>query len=211
MTLTFDATDKGSSVVWKSGMPLITTERLILRIGDVSDIESELQFYRDNEEHLGPWFPDSGRMRLSRATMEQYMPEFRKRALHDQAYRFQVSLKTDPKRYSGVVSLSRIQRGPEQSAVIGYGIAKILEGQGYMSEAVRAVIRFSLQDLDLHRLEATYAPTNERSSALLKACGFEIEGTMRGSLLINGRWCDHILVSLLNTNWRGTGRIERAR
>ena len=200
-----------SRVDWKAGLPVITSSRLILRIGDQSDIDSELQFYRENEEHLGPWFPDSGRMHLSRTTMEQFVPEFRKRALHDQGYRFQLSLRTDPKRYAGVVSLSRIQRGPEQSAILGYGIAKILEGQGFMSEAVRAIISFAFNDLDLHRLEASYAPSNERSAALLKACGFEVEGTLRGSLLINGKWSDHVLTSLLNPNWRGTGRVERAR
>lgn len=190
---------------------MITTERIVLRIGDQSDVDSELTFYRENEEHLGPWFPDSGRMHLNRATLEQYVPEFRKRALHDQGYRFQLGLRSDPRRYSGVVSLSRIQRGPEQSVILGYGIEKILEGRGFMSEAVRAVIAFAFDDLDLHRIEASYAPTNERSARLLKGCGFEIEGTVRGSLLINGVWCDHILTSLLNPNWRGTGRVERAR
>src|SRR5206468_248288 len=112
---------------------------------------------------------------------------------------------------SGVVSLSRIQRGPEQSVALGYGIAKILEGQGYMSEAVRAAIRFAFEDLDLHRIEASYAPSNDRSAALLRSCGFEVEGTVRGSLLINGKWCDHILTSLLNPAWRGVGRTERVR
>lgn len=209
--MSIDLAEIDSVVTWKGGLPVITTERLLLRIGDHTDIESELQFYRENENHLGPWFPDSGRMHLNRATMEQFVPEFRKRALHDQAYRFQLSLKTEPKRYSGVVSLSRLQRGPEQSATLGYGIAKALEGHGFMSEAVRAVVRFCFVDLDLHRLEACYAPANERSATLLKACGFEIEGTLRESLLINGKWCDHILTSLLNPNWRGTGRVERAR
>ena len=209
--MTSDLSEQLSKVEWRGGLPVITTQRLILRIGDQSDIDSELAFYRENEQHLGPWFPDSGRMHLSRSTMEQFVPEFRKRALHDQGYRFQLSLRSDPKRYSGVVSLSRVQRGPEQTAVLGYGIAKILEGQGYMSEAVRAVIRFAFEDLDLHRLEASYAPANERSAILLKACGFEIEGTMHGSLLINGKWGDHILTSLLNPHWRGVGRVERAR
>ena len=192
-------------------MPVITTERLVLRIGDQSDIESELAFYKENEEHLGPWFPDSGRMHLSRAAMEQYVPEFRKRALHDQSYRFQICEKSEPKIYAGVLSLSRVQRGPEQSVILGYGIAKRLEGKGLMSEAVRAIIQFCFIDLDLHRIEASYSPFNSRSAALLKACGFEIEGIVRGSLFINGQWCDHVLTSLLNPHWRGVGRVERTR
>ncbi len=37
-----------------------------------------------------------------------------------------------------------------------------------MSEAVRAVIQFAFEDLDLHRLEASYAPDNVRSAGLLE-------------------------------------------
>ena len=197
-----------SKVEWKGGLPSITTERIVLRISDRSDIDSELAFYRDNEDHLGPWFPDTSRAHMSRAKMEQFLPEFRKRALHDQGYRFQLCLRTEPKVYAGVVSLSRVQRGPEQSCILGYGIAKILEGQGYMSEAVRAVIRFAFEDLDLHRIEAGYAQDNRRSAGLLKSCGFEVEGLQKGLLLINGKWVDHWVASLLNPNWRGSGRME---
>lgn len=198
-----------SKVEWKGGLPSITTERIHLRISERSDIDSEVAFYRENQSHLGPWFPETSLAQMNRAKMEQFVPEFRKRAMHDQGYRFQLSLRTTPKIYSGVVSLSRIQRGPEQSCILGYGIAKMLEGQGYMSEAVRAVIQFAFDDLDLHRIEAGYAPNNMRSAGLLKSCGFEVEGLQKGLLLINGMWVDHWVASLLNPNWLGRGRIQR--
>ena len=197
-----------SKVEWKGGLPTVTTERIILRLSDRSDIESELAFYKENEDHLGPWFPDTLRSRMSRAKMEQLVPEFRKRALHDQGYRFQLCLRSNPKSYAGVVSLSRVQRGPEQSCTLGYGIAKILEGQGYMSEAVRATIQFAFEDLDLHRIQAGYAANNERSARLLRSCGFEVEGMQKGLLLINGQWVDHLSAALINPGWRGVGRME---
>lgn len=197
-----------SKVEWKAGLPAITTDRIILRLSDRSDIDSELAFYKENEDHLGPWFPDTFRSRMSRAKMEQLVPEFRKRALHDQGYRFQLCLHSDPKAYAGVVSLSRVQRGPEQSCTLGYGIAKILEGQGYMSEAVRATIQFAFEDLDLHRIQAGYAANNERSARLLRSCGFEVEGMQKGLLLINGQWVDHLSAALINPRWRGSGRME---
>jgi [ribosomal protein S5]-alanine N-acetyltransferase len=197
-----------SKVEWKGGLPSITTERIVLRISERSDIDSELAFYRDNEDHLGPWFPDSSRANTSRAKMEQFVVEFHKRALHDQGYRFELCLRTEPKVYGGVVNLARVQRGPEQSCILGYGIAKMLEGKGYMSEAVRAVVQFAFEDLDLHRIEAGYAEANVRSAALLKSCGFEVEGLQKGLLLINGKWVDHWVASRLNPNWRGRGRME---
>lgn len=199
------------SVLWKLGLPILRTERLILRMSELDDVESEAAFYRENEDHLGPWFPDSGRAMANLTALKQFVPEFKRRALQDQGYRFQVSLKEEPKRYAGVVSLSRIQRGSEQTAVLGYGIAKRLEGHGYMSEAVRAVMRFAFDDLDLHRVEASYSPDNERSGKLLEACGFHEEGVLRQSLRINGVWRDHVLTAKINPNWRGVGRTERAR
>ncbi|MGL4717164.1 MAG: 30S ribosomal protein S5 alanine N-acetyltransferase, partial [Aeromonas sp.] len=43
-----------------------------------------------------------------------------------------------------------------------------------------------------------YMPANQRSGALLERLGFEREGFARAYLLINGRWEDHILTSLIN-------------
>lgn len=197
-----------SKVEWKGGVPFIATDRLILKIGDRADIDSEVKFYQENAEHLAPWFPDIS-FAYNRSKMEQFVPEIRKRALHDEGYRFQVSLRADPKVYAGVVSLSRIQRGPEQSCILGYCIARTLEGHGYMSEAVRAAIQFAFEDLDLHRIEAGYAAENERSARLLQSCGFEVEGLRKGQLLIKGRWVDHWVAALVNSNWRGHGRMER--
>lgn len=192
-----------ASVEWKGGLPTITTERLVLRIGEVGDVDSEIEFYEQNKEHLGRWFPDSGGMHMNRSAMRQYVPELRKKAFHGLGFRFRIDLRTDRRRFAGLLNLSRVERGPEQKAVLGYGIAKELEGKGYMSEAVRAAVRFAFDDLDLHRLEACYAPANERSGNLLKACGFQEEGVIRGMLMINGVWTDHVMASILNPDWRG--------
>ena len=45
---------------------------------------------------------------------------------------------------------------------------------------------------------ACYMPANQRSGALLERLGFEREGFARAYLMINGRWEDHILTSLIN-------------
>lgn len=199
------------AVEWKSGVPTLRTPRLILRLTELQDVDSEVAFYQENGEHLGPWFPDRPSVVGNRENLKQFVAEFKRRAVHDQGYRFQLCLRTDPNVYAGVVNVSRIYRGPEQTAALGYAIAKRLEGQGYMSEAVRAVVAFSFQDLDLHRLEALYAPDNVRSGALLQACGFEIEGTLRKRLRINGEWRDHVISAKVNHNWRGVGRTEQTR
>jgi ribosomal-protein-alanine N-acetyltransferase len=44
---------------------------------------------------------------------------------------------------------------------------------------------------------ANHMPGNERSARLLKSLGFEEEGYAKEYLLINGKWEDHVLNSLL--------------
>ena len=66
-----------------------------------------------------------------------------------------------------------------------------LEGQGYMGDAVRLVIRHAFDGLGLHRLEANIQPDNVASIRLVEHCGFHKEGLSRRYLKIGGRWRDH--------------------
>jgi len=54
--------------------------------------------------------------------------------------------------------------------------------------------------LRLHRLEAACLPHNEASMRLLESVGFEREGYARAYLRIAGRWQDHVLFALLDTD-----------
>jgi ribosomal-protein-alanine N-acetyltransferase len=71
-----------------------------------------------------------------------------------------------------------------------------------MFEALTDAIRFVFEGLNLHRIMANYMPRNQRSGNLLKRLDFFVEGYARDYLLINGKWEDHILTSLLNPNWQ---------
>ena len=67
-----------------------------------------------------------------------------------------------------------------------------------MTEALGAIIRYCLDDLRLHRIEANVMPRNERSKRVLKGLGFEYEGASARYLRINGKWEDHEHYVLLN-------------
>lgn len=63
-------------------------------------------------------------------------------------------------------------------------------------------VRYAFDVLNLHRLETSYQPANERSGRVLRKLGFVVEGYARDYLLLNGSWRDGILVSLTNPDWR---------
>jgi ribosomal-protein-alanine N-acetyltransferase len=91
----------------------------------------------------------------------------------------------------GWLNVSEIVRGALQSAFLGYGGVTAHAGQGYMTEAVRLVVREAFGTLGLHRLEANIQPGNIASIALARRCGFEQEGFSPRYLKVGGRWRDH--------------------
>ena len=91
----------------------------------------------------------------------------------------------------GVFNITNIVRGPFRSAYLGYYVFAGYEGQGLMSAGLRAVVRLAFGTLRLHRLEANIQPGNAASIALVKACGFALEGYSPRYLKIGGRWRDH--------------------
>ena len=60
-----------------------------------------------------------------------------------------------------------------------------------MRAGLRAAIREAFGALGLHRLEANIQPRNVASIALVRACGFALEGFSPRYLKIGGRWRDH--------------------
>jgi ribosomal-protein-alanine N-acetyltransferase len=91
----------------------------------------------------------------------------------------------------GWLNISEIVRGALQGAFLGYGGAAEFAGRGYMTEAVRLVVREAFGPLRLHRLEANIQPGNVASIALARRCGFEREGFSPRYLKVGGRWRDH--------------------
>jgi ribosomal-protein-alanine N-acetyltransferase len=104
----------------------------------------------------------------------------------------------------GFLNLSEIVRGGFKSAYLGYGGVAAYAGQGYMTEAMRLLLREAFTKLGLHRIEANIQPGNTRSIALAKRCGFELEGFSPRYLKVGGRWCDHERWAIREEVWRTT-------
>lgn len=59
---------------------------------------------------------------------------------------------------------------------IGYWCRARFEGQGYISEAVRAISRFAFTELGARRLEIRCDARNERSARVAHRAGYQLEG-----------------------------------
>ena len=106
----------------------------------------------------------------------------------------------------GAINLSQIFRGGFQNAYLGYFVGKRYAGLGYMSEAIRLVLRYAFEHLKLHRLEANIQPANVASIALVKRAGFVLEGYSRRYLKVCGRWRDHERWAIIAEDWKAMQR-----
>ena len=103
----------------------------------------------------------------------------------------------DGKHLIGHISLYAIKRLPYSSAFIGYAMDENYTGKGIATEAVKLVVQFAFETLNLHRVEAFIAPTNISSMRVVEKIGFQQEGLMRELLYINGKWVDHYMYAIL--------------
>jgi ribosomal-protein-alanine N-acetyltransferase len=117
----------------------------------------------------------------------------------DSAYGFGLFL-TDGS-FVGEVSLGSVQRGPFQSAFIGYWIDRDHAGQGLVPEGVALVVRYGFEDLGLHRLEAAIVPRNHASRRVAEKLGLRDEGTARRFLQIRGVYEDHVRYAITAEDW----------
>jgi len=106
---------------------------------------------------------------------------------------------------AGVATLHTID-WRDRKGEIGYWLAREFQGCGTMTEAVRAVTQHALVELDLNRVEILCATANTKSSAIPKRLGFTFEGVLREAQLLDGRYSDLEMYSMLRREYRRTPR-----
>lgn len=87
-------------------------------------------------------------------------------------------------------------------AEISYDLSPRWWGQGYMREALQAVLQFGFERLNLHRIEALVDPRDTRSQNLLYGLGFKMEGVLRDHDFLKGRFQDDMVFALLEGEWK---------
>ncbi len=186
----------------KLELPLIISDRLLLRIATQEDIPEILKYFTDNKTYLTPFYPlwadNFFTPEYWQYQVEIDLQEF----INELSLKLFIFRQSEPTIIIGSINFRNIIQGSAQFCSVGYSLAEAEQGKGYMTEALNAAIEYVFQELNLHRIMANYLPHNQRSGNLLKRLGFIVEGYARDYLLINGQWQDHILTSLTNPNWQ---------
>jgi ribosomal-protein-alanine N-acetyltransferase len=87
---------------------------------------------------------------------------------------------------------------------IGYELLPEYWNNGYMTEAISAIVTYGFANLHLHRIEAWVVPGNVSSARVLQKTGFRSEGIMRDKGYWHGRFHDLQLFALLKTEFQSS-------
>lgn len=94
-----------------------------------------------------------------------------------------------------------------RTASMGYAYRRDVWGQGYATEAARALVAFGLGELGMHRLYAFCDTDNAASAQVLEKTGLQREGRLRRHVLVHGRWRDSYLYAILEDDWRAESEV----
>jgi ribosomal-protein-alanine N-acetyltransferase len=87
-------------------------------------------------------------------------------------------------------------------AEIGYVLSRSYWGQGYMAEAVRALIAFGFREMALNRIQAICNVPNIGSARVMEKAGMQFEGVLRQSFFEKGEYVDVKVYAILRNEWQ---------
>src|SRR5436305_1007932 len=187
-------------------LPTIAAPRVLLRWLTEDDVDALFSIFSDPEV-MRYWstLPMTDQ-REARELLEHVHESFRRQTL----WQWGVARRDDDL-VIGTCTLLHFE-ADNRRGEIGYALGREHWGQGYMGEALEALLGFAFGELDLHRLEADVDPRNSSSIRSLERLGFQREGYLRERWLVGGEAQDALFFGLLRREWTGwlSGHCELA-
>ena len=179
----------------------LEAERIVLRLPTHSDFNAWVALRVGSREFLTKWEPVWSADHLTRKSFTNRVYWAARASRSGTALPLFLMRRDDV--LLGAITLDNIRRGPTQSGTIGYWIGEPFARQGYMQEAIGALVHHAFTTMDLSRIEAACLPENAASRGVLEKSGFKYEGVAQSYLQIDGRWRNHVLYANLRSDRRG--------
>lgn len=85
---------------------------------------------------------------------------------------------------------------------IGYWLSEMHQGKGIVTRSCEALIQYAFEQLNMNRIQIKVGVGNYKSSSIPKNLKFEFEGLQRDGELLNGKFHDLEIYSLLRKDWQ---------
>ena len=178
-----------------SHLPTLLTRRLTLRPVRMSDAEDLYEYSRDPEVARHVLWDAHRSIHQTRNYIRYLIRQYRNAAPST----FVIALR-DSGKVIGTIGFMWVQPD-NRSAEIGYSLSRAYWNQGYMSEALRAVLEFGFTKLNLNRIEAQHECDNPASGHVMLNAGMQHEGTLRQRIYNKGRFADVDIYAILRKDF----------
>ena len=171
----------------------ITTDRLILRPFAISDAECVSRLCNNYNIHKGTLalpYPYPIESALS------WIPTHAENFENDKAYEFAITDKTTGALY-GCMGLANNKK--HRNGETGYWVGEEFWGNGYASEALRAVIDFAFFEKGFHKVYARHFESNPASGRVMQNAGMVYEGRQIDQVFKEGRYETLLLYGIINS------------
>lgn len=182
----------------------IETERLVVRAYRDGDGTAYYDVCMHNKRHLLPY--EAGNPALAVETLDDAETLMRRFVAYWAARDafFLGAWQVETGAFACQVYIGPVDRDlPEFE--IGYFVDTRCEGRGFVTEAVKAAIRYCFEHLHAYRLRLGCNETNRRSWRVAERCGFVREGHIRQVhphiLCADGSYSGDFLYGLLRSEW----------
>jgi ribosomal-protein-alanine N-acetyltransferase len=179
-----------------SHLPTLETERLILRPLRMSDAKDLFSYARDPQVSRHVLWDTHESLSDSRQFLRAAIRQYRR----GDPGSFAIVLK-DSGRMIGTIGFMWINF-ENKSAEVGYSLSREYWNRGIMTEALKAVVAFGFDTLQLQRIEAQHETDNPASGRVMQHAGMQYEGTLRQRIKNKGKYVDVNLYAILRTDPR---------
>lgn len=157
------------------GTKVIDTERLILRKFKSEDIDSVFKNWAADDKvqsmYREPIY--ATREAVKELVEDNYVADYEK----ENSYRWAIISK-DNNECIGQIAYYLVDKD-NNFAELEYCIGREFQGNGYATEATKAVIEYGFESMNLHKVQISHMENNDKSKNVIKKCGFTFEGICR--------------------------------
>jgi RimJ/RimL family protein N-acetyltransferase len=183
-------------VIDAAQLPTIEAKRLKLRMLAEPDLDQMYAIFSDPRS-MRYWATPA---MASREQIVAYLANIHDGFRGNTLYQWGIERREDA-RIIGTTTLFHLDAGNAR-AEVGYILGSAWWGQGYMHEALTALLHYAFGKLKLRRIEADVDPRNAASLKSLGRLGFRREGLLRERWNIAGEIQDTAFLGLLAHEWK---------
>lgn len=172
-------------------------DKIILQRPSLSDAKNVFALLDSNREHLGRWLPWVYAMH----TVEderRWLEDRLQPGSEGREYPFLIMYQNALVGVIGLRGLDSLNKACE----IGYWLAEDSQGHGIVTRACQALVSYAFTSRSMNRIQVRAHTDNARSRAIPERLGFVLEGVQRQADLLNGRYFDLAVYSMLASEWK---------